>query len=779
MRLREFAIRHYGPLPDTGRVALDSFSLLFGRNEDGKTLTIDALVKLLFKRSSRRLFNNIDRVSGDPDGYLAIEDESGKVTKLPEEEGLADITDLTSEECRNIFIVRNSDLSIASESEFYRSVTERLTGLRTGEIGSIRAKLGELGKLTKGSSDASLRNLAGEKLKARVNDAVDLIEEIRGLEDKLEEEEYDRLEEELLDVREKVGGIESKLESFENARQREQYEKCSEAYEALTRAEQDLKGLEVYSEENARTWGECERDRRSLEEEMERLRGRIETDKGQLEQQREALGERQLEIQVLGDKKKRIDNEIEPEIRNYEMRLGRMKSGEAKGKFLTGSAIASASLLLVSMAGLVMTPAPVFYGFSVLFLVLAMILGAAKLLSMREKAHLAAVLGRIRLSASRFELGGANMEEILSSIQRFSEEYYIRESRTEEAEREVSSLQEEIDRLADTEIPALERRIREATTKIEGVAQEAEVRSLPEYQGRLKHRLACEQTVTTESKMLKSHLGSAGETPEENLQHWLDGINRLKDFRDKAKDRTHDEKAVQELKSAHGRLVEEEKRLHDDMTGFRDQLLSVERKANEILRLEDDYLHCSTSLDVKVIRDRLLGFVAETETTKEDALKAIRIFESLEREEEEKISTLFGKDSPVSEHFHEITGGLYEQVDFVLDGTKRVRVRLKDGSMLDAEQLSGGAYDQLYLSIRLALGEELLRGARGFFIMDDPFIKADKDRLRRQMDILRRICESGWQVIYFTAKDEVKDSLQQDIANGSVSYIEVQGTVPA
>jgi len=94
--------------------------------------------------------------------------------------------------------------------------------------------------------------------------------------------------------------------------------------------------------------------------------------------------------------------------------------------------------------------------------------------------------------------------------------------------------------------------------------------------------------------------------------------------------------------------------------------------------------------------------------------------------------------------------------------------------MLDAANLSGGAYDQLYLSVRVALGEKLLKGSKGFFIMDDPFVKADKERLERQIDILRSISKLGWQIIYFTAKDEVRDVLKHDIESGNTSYIELQ-----
>jgi exonuclease SbcC len=95
--------------------------------------------------------------------------------------------------------------------------------------------------------------------------------------------------------------------------------------------------------------------------------------------------------------------------------------------------------------------------------------------------------------------------------------------------------------------------------------------------------------------------------------------------------------------------------------------------------------------------------------------------------------------------------------------------------ILEAEKLSGGAYDQLYLAIRLALGERILQGTKGFFIMDDPFVKADTARLQKQIEVLQRITQLGWQVLYFSAKAEIKDALKTPIKRGTVNYLEIQG----
>ena len=107
---------------------------------------------------------------------------------------------------------------------------------------------------------------------------------------------------------------------------------------------------------------------------------------------------------------------------------------------------------------------------------------------------------------------------------------------------------------------------------------------------------------------------------------------------------------------------------------------------------------------------------------KNNVLEALNIFEEIENEEKNKVTTLFGDDSKVSEYFREITNNFYKSVRLNPEEQK-IQVERNDGEIFNADQLSAGTYDQLYLSIRLALGEKLLKGEKGFFIMDDPFHK--------------------------------------------------------
>ncbi len=103
-----------------------------------------------------------------------------------------------------------------------------------------------------------------------------------------------------------------------------------------------------------------------------------------------------------------------------------------------------------------------------------------------------------------------------------------------------------------------------------------------------------------------------------------------------------------------------------------------------------------------------------------------------------------------------------------------IKVKRYDGEEINVENLSGGTYDQLYFCIRIALGEKILYEHPGFFILDDPFIKSDPMRLNNQINMLRKISDYGWQILYFSSKKEIKEAFSEDIKFGNINYIELE-----
>jgi len=770
MRIKEFSITRYGPLHNIGPFFLRGFNLFWGKNEEGKTLTIDALVKLLLGRNIRD-FERIDRVEENPEGYVIVEDEKGEEIKLPERGNLREIADLSPSECRNIFVVRNSDLSILRESQFYTNVTDQLTGLRTEEISKLKVILRNMGKIT---PTGMLRDIKGEKLRRRVEGAEDLIGRIEALAEETRSEGFDELEEELVRHREEIDKIAQRTEGLENARKRETYEKGNEALDKLKEASEELKDLEIYSEDDEKKWRDCERDVQAYGQEKEGLLAELRGNEKQLKKTSRDLRKKEQESRVFDERRKELDEEVRPELKNYEAKSRGLTLQGWKTKLLPSVGGIFAALALVSLLGVMRTGAWPFWVVFASFFILSVVAIILWWQFEREKDSLAAVFGGIKWALSRVELSADSIEGILANIQQFDEEYSKSSKELEEARGSKKVLESRAKELGER-IEELDRKIRDRKETIDALKRESREESLQNYTKKLKLKQKREKSLGQRMSSLESLFGAKGETLEEHISYWNEEIRDFEEYGDKAKGIEYDEKTVSELKEQEKSCKEKLKELEDKINHFRNRLGEVEREANGLLQSEADYLHCKTSVDLGAVRDKLREFINENESNKDTVLRVMRIFEEMESEEKEKVSELFGRDSSASKHFKGITDGLYEEVLFDQE-TGAIQVRRSDRSVLEAGKLSGGAYDQLYLSIRLALGEKLLKGEKGFFIMDDPFVKADPDRLQRQIGMLRKISESGWQVIYFSAKGEVRNALQEDIDKGVINHVEMQST---
>jgi uncharacterized protein YhaN len=145
-----------------------------------------------------------------------------------------------------------------------------------------------------------------------------------------------------------------------------------------------------------------------------------------------------------------------------------------------------------------------------------------------------------------------------------------------------------------------------------------------------------------------------------------------------------------------------------------------------------------------------------------DCCEAIKIFEDIRHEEEGKVAQLFGEDDRASLLFSQLTRRRYAGVEYD-PVTHRITVTRNGEEPLPAHRLSHATYDQLYLSVRVSLGEQLMSGEPGFFIMDDAFLTADKHRLREGFATLQSLAEAGWSILYFTAKEEVGERLAPEL----------------
>jgi DNA repair exonuclease SbcCD ATPase subunit len=769
MRIKELFIKRYGPLQGISYSLAHPFTLLAGNNEEGKTLTIDALVKLLLGRNVRDFGHLIDRVEESPEGYCVIEGDDGKEIKLPEKGDLTKIAAITASECRNIFIIRDSDLSIARESEFYTTVTNRLTGLRTEEILQIKEVLREIGRLTPGNSFLDVKE---ENLKTRLEAAAALVERIEELASEMREGKIDELEEETVRLQEEIERLDRTAEQLEDARKRDKYTKGREALDRIGAALQSAGQLKKFNEGDAQQWRDGERDIQRHREEREALTAKLKTNEQELKAIEKALAEKMREFRIFEERKKTLD-EVKAELSLIETKRKEGVEREQRAATLMRMGVIASLLLAISLIGLIVRPSPPFYIAAPLFFIAAIALWAPQLQQVRERAWQAGAFERIKITLAKFKWKADAAEDIYARLQQFDEELRKRSAEIQELTRRKENLVEGITELHSKAIPGAEEKIKAAQARIDDIRMRSGAESRQAFQQGLAARQQQETSAREDASILRGLLGAQGETIQDNMASWQQALKVLEQYRDAAQGITYDEAAVTLMKKSKATAETGLASLLDRMAGFRKRLEEIERETNKIIQPEADYLPCATTLDLEAVRDKLSEFINSHEETRDNVLNVMAIFEEIEAEERKKVAELFGPGSPVSAYFGEITNNSYEAVLFN-EEQGCIQVRHKDGMLLDAEKLSGGAYDQLYLAIRLALGERILQGTKGFFIMDDPFVKADPDRLQKQIEMLKRISQSGWQIIYFSAKGEMREIAKPLIKRGAVNYVEIQ-----
>jgi uncharacterized protein YhaN len=185
---------------------------------------------------------------------------------------------------------------------------------------------------------------------------------------------------------------------------------------------------------------------------------------------------------------------------------------------------------------------------------------------------------------------------------------------------------------------------------------------------------------------------------------------------------------------------------------------------------DDTEISCQTFPELEFVEDLLQQKKAYYEEKKHIACVAKNILGQIREEEMQEINGLLN-DAEFLSMFVAITGNRYVAIGYVPEATDEmpegIFVETPDGVQIPACDLSSGAFDQLYFTIRFVLGKKLLKDHVGFFLLDDPFIKADEGRLARMLDMLVDWARAGWQVIYFTAKKEVWTYFEQ-VGNDSL-----------
>lgn len=137
-----------------------------------------------------------------------------------------------------------------------------------------------------------------------------------------------------------------------------------------------------------------------------------------------------------------------------------------------------------------------------------------------------------------------------------------------------------------------------------------------------------------------------------------------------------------------------------------------------------------------------------------DILGKILVHDELEilREQEDQKIQRSLESPAIVDPLYDITQR-YQRVS--LEGDRLiVSDKLRDFPLND---LSTGAQEQVLLALRIGCAAHILGKQSLFLVLDDAFQHADWDRRERLMDEVVRLGKKGWQILYLTMDDHIRD----------------------
>ena len=723
MRLRSFIVRSYGLLRDLGRIELGDFALFWGKNEQGKTMLLEALLNLLLGRGA--LPGGVGRrVPDDVDGDVWIEFQ-GKEHKV-RKRGWSKLVGIPSDVLYNLFVVHASSLRV--DSEVYGDVGERITGTSLSGIKKLKEHMFSVVGLSPSGKALSDSKSAGH-LKSRYESAVRLIKQIR---DRKDVASIGELEASLRRLQEELDTLREKIKQMEQAGMWARYIELRSKLDKLDALKDRLSGMGV-DREPLKRWkelseelGRAEDREKALIEEFEMLGRRAE----ELRRQKEALQE---ELTEWGNKEREVER-LEGWLRDWKQ----LRMWAYRGLIL-GMISGGVGLLLGVFVNLWFLLVLAFVFVGVLWLHLLVRGSYSKVCSLASalgfKSTGEALLSEMALWKGSFEQLKLKMSEI------GGEEKALVNRRAKVVE----------------ELEDLRKTIVDIRGEIAEVSVKCGVDSIEDYE-----RLVAEKEgLVIQCKTIEQELIDVlGEDFREEISRMAGEVEETTvEF---------DRRELEKLRIRERELEEEVARLREreeDVVRF---LGEIEKGVNTVLEGEW-YVRGTDGLSG--VLSALEDFIRGVDRRVELARVIAEVLDEIAEEEAGRLDSIMGEGSELSRWFSSLTGGLYDAVLF--DG--EIKVKRKEGTVLLPSQLSSGALDQLYFLVRVFLGEKLLEGEKGFFLLDDPFLRADGDRLRYLTDFLFDLVDRGWQVIYFSAKDEVRRLLEGKIPIYEICNFSIKG----
>ncbi|MEQ8197312.1 MAG: AAA family ATPase [Clostridiaceae bacterium] len=202
-----------------------------------------------------------------------------------------------------------------------------------------------------------------------------------------------------------------------------------------------------------------------------------------------------------------------------------------------------------------------------------------------------------------------------------------------------------------------------------------------------------------------------------------------------------EEETDNEIKSCNSRLIVLEKELKDAENSIYNRFLGK----RSLISIEGDLEETNEKIDELTFK-----------------LKALEVCSSLMEDSFRELQRNIGPalNKKVSYYFSKLTSGKYSEVK--VGQNYEIMVKEEDGETFSGEYLSNGAWDQVYLSLRLALVDMLFGEKKVPLIFDDAFVQYDDERLKNTLEVLKELSLKR-QIILFSCQKREEEFLEDSI----------------
>ncbi len=188
------------------------------------------------------------------------------------------------------------------------------------------------------------------------------------------------------------------------------------------------------------------------------------------------------------------------------------------------------------------------------------------------------------------------------------------------------------------------------------------------------------------------------------------------------------------------------------LNGLEYEEKEISNKLEEIISLKEEYENLKEQLEIIQEKNKYINITKE-------------LLEKAYEKMKNSVTPKFTRN--LSELIEKISGGKYKKI--TIHEQKGIIVELENGEYVSANLLSTGTIDELYLSLRLAMLDEISKEKMPI-ILDEPFAYFDDERLENSLLFLNEK-SSEHQIILFTCTEREKQIL--DKLNIKYNLIEI------